>query len=288
MSKIRSSFGAVLSLSTLISQPAKSETADKSAYTIFNPTPDTQTREMATDRPDATEGAGTVDAGHVQIETDIYNVTHDQVKSSQIKTTSTMIASSNIRIGLTNSTEINLIFNPHVAVKIEGAGTESKTISGMGDSRIRYKINFMGNDGGPISIGLIPFVKIPTAKKNLGNDEYEGGVILPIGLDLPNEWSVGYMIAYSYLKNDSAKNRLYHTNIVNSITASHPITNDLGGYAELYSESSNEEGAEWVATVNLGLTYMVGKNIQFDLGTNIGATRAADDMNPFVGISARM
>ncbi|MBC7533249.1 MAG: transporter [Oligoflexus sp.] len=288
MSKVLSSFGAVLSFSTLISQQAKSETTDKSAYTIFNPTPDTQMREMATDRPDATEGAGTIDAGHVQLETDIYNVARDKVRSSQIKTTSTVIAASNIRIGLTNSSEINLIFDPHVAVKVEGGGTESKTISGMGDSMIRYKINFMGNDGGPISIGLIPFVKIPTAKKDLGNDEYEGGVIFPIGLDLPNEWAVGYMIAYNYIKNDSEDDKLYHTNIVNSITASHPITDDLGAYAELYSESSNEEGAEWVATVNLGLTYMVGKNIQFDLGANIGATRAADDMNPFVGISARM
>ena len=46
-------------------------------------------------------------------------------------------------------------------------------------------------------------------------------------------------------------------------------------------------GSSWVGTVDLGLTYALTKNIQLDAGVNIGVTRAADDWNPFVGISFR-
>ena len=38
--------------------------ADKRHYHLFNPTPRELLREMSTDRPDVTESAFTVDAGH--------------------------------------------------------------------------------------------------------------------------------------------------------------------------------------------------------------------------------
>ena len=37
---------------------------DKSGYTLFQPVPRELMREMSTDRPDQTESAYTVDAGH--------------------------------------------------------------------------------------------------------------------------------------------------------------------------------------------------------------------------------
>ena len=51
--------------------------ADKSSYHFFNPTPRELMREMSTDRPDLTESAYTVDAGHFQIETDLVSFSHD-------------------------------------------------------------------------------------------------------------------------------------------------------------------------------------------------------------------
>ncbi|MEO8821382.1 MAG: hypothetical protein ABI267_05890 [Ginsengibacter sp.] len=44
--------------------------SSKSGYTIFNPTPKKLMRDFETDRPDVTESAYTVDAGHFQLETD--------------------------------------------------------------------------------------------------------------------------------------------------------------------------------------------------------------------------
>jgi long-subunit fatty acid transport protein len=37
----------------------------------------------------------------------------------------------------------------------------------------------------------------------------------------------------------------------------------------------------------VGITYAVTKNLQLDAGVNVGLTSAADQINPFVGFSAR-
>jgi hypothetical protein len=37
----------------------------------------------------------------------------------------------------------------------------------------------------------------------------------------------------------------------------------------------------------MGLTYGVTKNLQLDAGVNIGVTRAAEDLNPFLGLTSR-
>ena len=48
---------------------------DKSGFTLFNPTPDGDLRSLCTDRPTKSTAPCTVDAGHWQLESDIYNFT---------------------------------------------------------------------------------------------------------------------------------------------------------------------------------------------------------------------
>ena len=61
---------------------------------------------------------------------------------------------------------------------------------------------------------------------------------------------------------------------------------ELGGYVEFFSETSSR-GGPWVGTVDVGLTYGMTEDIQLDAGVNVGVTRAAEDVNPFVGLSVR-
>ena len=56
---------------------------------------------------------------------------------------------------------------------------------------------------------------------------------------------------------------------------------------EFFSSVSTERGAGWVGTVDIGFTYALTKNMQLDAGINLGVTRAADDWNPFIGLSWR-
>lgn len=79
----------------------------------------------------------------------------------------------------------------------------------------------------------------------------------------------------------------YDTEFVNSITFSHDIVGNLGGYVEFFSVVSTATDSKWQGQADVGLTYAVNDNTQLDLGCNFGVTRSAPDFNPFVGLSYR-
>ncbi len=262
---------------------------DKHRYNLFDPTPREYLREMSTDRPDKTESPYTVDAGHFQFEMDLLSYTRDRDKSGggDTRTDSYAIAPVNLKLGLLNNVDFQLILNTYnyVRVKDRVTGTVEK-MSGFGDVTTRLKVNFWGNDGGRTAFAMLPFMKFPSNQDGLGNNAVEGGVIFPLAVDLTHGWSMGLMTEFDCLRNDG--NNGYHAGFINTVTFGHDIVGNLGGYVEFFSEVSAEGGASWIGTVDLGLTYRLTDNIQFDLGINIGVTEAADDFNPFIGVSWRL
>ncbi|WP_223300931.1 transporter [Oscillatoria nigro-viridis] len=55
----------------------------------------------------------------------------------------------------------------------------------------------------------------------------------------------------------------------------------------MFTEQTTERGSQFVATFDTGLKYLLTENIQLDAGVNIGLTQAADDIQPFMGVSVR-
>lgn len=265
-----------------------SPAADKSQYHLFNPTPRPLLREMVTDRPDKTESPYTVDAGHFQVELDFVSHTRDRDTSDggDTRVTSLALAPINLKAGLLNNVDLQLILETWNRVKTEdrAAGTVVRQ-SGFGDVTPRLKVNLWGNDGGRTALGLMPFVKFPTSQDHLGNDAVEGGLIIPLAIDLPKGFSLGLMSEFDFARN--ATDKQYHPEYVHSITLGHDLIGKLGGYLEFFSQVSAESRAEWIGTFDLGLTYGITPNIQVDLGLNIGVTESADDLNPFAGLSFR-
>jgi hypothetical protein len=245
-------------------------------------------REMSTDRPDKTEGPFTVDAGHFQLEMDLVNYTHDRDTSGggDTRTDALAFAPLNVRVGLLNSLEFDLLLQTFNQVRVSDHTTGVvERMSGYGDTTLRLKYNVWGNDGGPTALGVIPFVKIPSNQNHLGNHAVEGGIVFPLALNLPHGWDAGVMTEADCLENENNSGR--HATFINSITFGHGLYGRLSGYAEFYSEVSAEPGAGWVGTVDFGLTYKLTANVQLDTGLNTGVTKAAPDLNPFVGLSWR-
>jgi hypothetical protein len=264
----------------------------KGNYSLFNPTPTSLLREFNTDRPDKTESPYTVDAGHFQFEADI--VSYSYHKSTDVdaatgtqtttKTKQLSVANSNFKLGMTNSVDFQVVFESY---RIQSTETDGNKIfnRGHGDTTLRVKWNWFGNDGGPIAMGLLPFVKLPTNSDQLGNNKAEGGLILPIAVALPHEWSMGIMFELDKNKNDLDDH--YHTEVISSITLSHDLLWGFEAYGELFSQSSNQAGSAWIGTVDTGLGYELSSHAKLDAGVNIGVSDAADDVNPFIGISLR-
>jgi len=260
---------------------------DKSRYHLFNPTPTALMREMATDRPDKTESPITVDAGHFQIEMDLATFTHDKHNPDRDgKTVRTWnLAPINFKVGLLNNVDAQFIVQPHTYTRTSDPAADLTKQRGFNDFLVRVKWNLWGNDGGETAFGLMPYIKLPTNHDQLGNRSVEGGLIIPFAMELPAGWSLGAMPQFDIVRDTRSSG--YHPEIVTTISFGRDIIGNLAGYAEFFQSLSLERGAPWVATVDFGLTYALTKNIQLDAGINIGITRAADDWNPFVGISWR-
>ncbi len=263
--------------------PGGGSAPDKSDYNLFNPTPSGLMRELSPDRPDKTESPYTVDAGHYQLEMDFANFTYNQTEGTTTRAWN--VAPFNLKAGLLNNVDLQFVFDNWLYVRANDRTSGNTTQSGIGDCTTRLKINLWGDDGGPTAFALLPYVKVPTSTDNLGNDAVEGGVIFPLAVKLPADLELGLETAVSFLRDGDDSN--YHEDFIDAITCDHAIVGNLSGYLEFFSDVSTARHSSWIGTVDAGLEFLVAKNVQLDCGCNFGVTSAADDFNPFAGITVR-
>jgi hypothetical protein len=270
-----------------LGQAQADPSGDKSRHHLFNPTPRAEMRELSTDRPDQTESAYTVDAGHFQIEMDFANgaIDRDQSNGGDVRSQIWGFGGINLKAGLRNNVDIQFVLDGYVdsRVKDRVTGTTADD-SGFGDVQTRLKINIWGNDGGQTAFAIMPFVKWPLSQSSLRNGKTEGGIILPLAVGLPCGWGMGVMTEVDFVRDGGGG---YDTEYFNTITFAHDIVGKLGGYVEFAALVTPDSGADWQGQVDIGFTYGLDENTQFDFGCNFGVTKSAPDFNPFVGVSLR-
>lgn len=251
---------------------------DKDKYNLFNPTPKEKMRGLNTDRPDKTESAYSVDAGHFQFETDL--ITYFFNEEGTGNTQEFDLNLINLKMGITNNIDIQLIVPTY---NIFYESKTNKTEQGIGDITFRTKVNIFGNDSETSALAIMPFIKFPSGSNFFTNKYFEGGVILPFAYALPLDFSLGSMLQWNYFRNDNNTN--YSNKLIATLTIGHDlIENYLGAYSEIYLEKDLSD-AGLVSTLDFGLTYRPLENIQFDAGINLGLNSASDKYNPFLGLS---
>lgn len=269
-------------------QPPKEPPIDKSAYTLLNPTPRKFMRELAPDRPDKTESPYTVDAGHFQLEMDVLSYSYDRYTPARDEQRFERVTISplNLKVGILNNLDFHLGIESYVSTRVHDFATgDVETHRGFGDIVPRLKVNLWGNDGGKTAGGIMPFMKLPTNQDELGNNSVEGGVIFPVAIELPLGFGMGVMTEVDW--NRDVNGDGHHAEFVNSITFSRDIIGKLAGYVEFFSSVSTENGSPWVGTFDVGFGYPLSADIQIDTGVNIGLTRNAEDVSPFLGLTWR-
>jgi hypothetical protein len=274
----------LLGLSGVVPVSAGSAGAQKSQYTLFNPTPAAQMRELSTDRPDVTESPYTVDAGHFQVESSLIEYAYDDSGNTTRNEFSLM--PSNLKIGLLNNADLQLVLEPHLW-QSERADGHTDRADGFGNTEIRLKVNLWGNDGGPTALAVMPFVEFPTAPDSVGGtDHFAGGLIVPLTVELPREFSLTMMAEVDMARDDA--NDGYGTALVHTASLSHPLVKEVDGFLEYVGVASRELGETYLAQIDAGLTYGVNENTQLDASVQFGLTDAVDDVRFLLGLSIRI
>lgn len=282
--------GLAAGVAMLMGMTAEVRGEGKEHYSLVNPTPDRLLRDMTTDRPDTTESPFTVDAGRVQVETNLFGYARSRRDVDGTITDTYEFATTNIRIGLTSSAEINFVLQPYGIVSAHPVTPAAATrSSGVGGLDIRAKFNLWGNDTFEKSgsaLALLPFVTLPTDRNNGISPEFvEGGLIVPLAVKLADKFGLGLNGGIVYTRDSDASG--YRAEYLSSASLAYEWSEKLGSYYEVAARFHTEDPRGDIVVLGTGVTYKFNKNVQFDAGVNFGVTSAADRVNPFIGLATR-
>lgn len=248
-------------------------------YSLFRPVPRVRLRPMSTDRPDATESAYSVDAGHFQVETDVLRLGRQRF-GKQDTHQELGLNHANLKLGLSPAMDVQLVVESYTVQTERGEHTGAR--AGFGDLTLRVKRNLWGNDGGRTALALMPFVKLPTGRRT-GNQYWEGGVVAPFACQLPRDWSLGSQLQATWLRDEATARHCLE--LAPTLTVGHDLYKTLGGFVEVAGAwDSRERG--WAATLNGGPVWRVTDNVQLDLGLNYPLTKDTETTY-FLGVSFR-
>ena len=260
---------------------------DKSAYTVFNPTPDDQQRSLCTDRPTKSTSPCTVDAGHWQVESDVYNVTLQT--TGGVTTTTQLFTNPTLKLGVTNNLDFEVNIAPYEQVSIhDSVGKTTATSSGVGDLFLKAKLNLAGDDGGDFGFAFEPYVKVPTAPAGVGNGQVEGGIIAPLQFALPANWQLVIDPEFDSLADATSGGQ--HANVSSLLSFGYPVSKTVTVSLELWGDVNfDPAGTVRQASFDLGAAWIPAKapNFQLDGGVNLGLNPATPGAQLYIGVSRR-
>lgn len=259
---------------------------DKAAYGLFNPTPDSALRSFSPDRPLNAISPFTVDAGRLQIESDILNFSES---SDRLTTTRTLAAvDPEVRLGLTRFLEFDVMTAGLQADRTtaKGTGRTLSTDTGTGAVTLQARYSVFGDDGGTYALALAPFVAIPSGDRHFGNQRIEGGVIAPLNIVLPSDFTLVLQTEVQAMRNGTGPAFASFTDLAN-LSHAVPGVDHLTASVEFTSVVNADRLTPDTYTFETALAYLATPNTQFDLGGFIGLNRAAPDFQVAGGVSQR-
>ena len=232
---------------------------------------------ICTDRPAKGNAVCTVPDGHFQLEGSAAQWSRATSGGSTAKALS--LGSSVIKYGVSEKSDLQVGFAPYVRVEAGDAAS-----SGVGDVTVRYKQRLTG-DNASVQLALIPFVKLPTAKRGIGNRKLEGGLAVPVSIGLGGiTATLGPEV--DMLADGDGDGR--HVALVNLVNLSGTVAPRLTLACELWSNVNfDPAGTVKQASADAALAYAVSDRLQLDGGVNLGLTRNTADLELYAGISVR-
>jgi hypothetical protein len=236
---------------------------------------------ICTDRPTKANAVCTVPAGELQIETDAVNWTTNRAGGARIDVI--LYTNPTLKLGLGHSTDVEISLPPLVESRTRtGAGVY--VARGSGDLLLRVKQR-VTRAGAQAQLGLIPFVKVPTARR-IGNGRWEGGIAIPVQFTLSRRTTLTFGPEIDILADGDGHGR--HVQIVTLVNMSRTLSPRLTTYVELWTaQNFDPTGTVRQYSIDGAVSYWLSPTLQLDVGLNIGLNRATPDAQVYGGISAR-
>lgn len=265
-------------LFTVAATPALAQSAMTDA-----PAPTGDAPALCTDRPTKSNVVCTVPAGRLQIETDLPNWTRND--DGGVRSDLILYANPFVKYGLGANTDIEVNWAPYVTARTR-VGPFVSRISGVGDVYLRLKQRFT-DPSAKLQVGVIPLVKLPTARLGIGNREVEGGVSVPIQYTLPHGFTLTTSPELDVLA-DSTNSSDRHIQLIGTANIGKTLSPTVTAYAEFWTaQNYDPAGTVRQYSADVAVAWLVQPRLQLDLGGNFGLNRFTPDAQLYVGLSTR-
>jgi hypothetical protein len=234
-------------------------------------------------RPGKSTPACTVPASHFQLETGLADWSLE--KANGERDTALTIGETTFKYGLTDRSDIEVDVTPWQRASSRGPGFRDSA-SGFGDITLGYKQQLTANDAA-VQVAVLPYVKIPTAKRPLGNREWEGGLLVPIGYAIAKSaLSIGLTPELDWIADGDGRG--HHVAMVQVVSLGWQATPKLGVAGELWGQWDwDPAGTTREVSADGAIAYLLTNDVQLDAGANFGLNRQTPDVELYAGVSTR-
>lgn len=258
---------------------------DSAHFSWRKPVPPNRLRPLRPDRPGTTESPFTVDAGHLQFETDGVRLINQPASGYDPQQRAWYVADALLKLGLGRKTDIQVELPLYSAQKQRSADTgDWENHRGFGDVAVRLKHNFLGDDQqGPLAASVVAFVRVPTGASGVSQTRPEYGLILPVNIEVGDTYNLDAQLETDLDYNPEQAQR--YVRLMPSVAIDQQFGQKLG----LLLEGAfpwNTEQHRWHAQLNVAPTFNVTDNFQLDAGTHI-ALNGRTQREYFVGFTVR-
>ena len=236
---------------------------------------------ICADRPGKSSQACTVPAGHFQLETSLTDWTLS--RDAGQRDTALVLGETGLKLGLTDRSHIDIDVTPWQRASSR-VGNVRGHVSGIGDVLVSYRYRATAADAG-LQLALSPFVKLPTAKRPLGDREWEGGLVVPVQYAIPHS-ALGLSLAPEVDWTADSDGWGHHATMVQVADLGWQATPNLNLSGEIWGQWDwDRAGTTRQYSADGAVAYLVRNNLQLDSGFNIGLNRATPDLELYAGIA---
>ena len=236
---------------------------------------------ICADRPGKSTAPCTAPAGHFQVETALAD--YMLQKSVGARETLVTLGETTIKYGVDSRTDVEIDLTPWLRGTSREGGTH-RTVSGIGDVNLLLKHEFT-DSGAALRVSALPFVKLPTARRPVGNGKVEAGFLLPIQYSIPDSaLSITVSPEIDWLADSDGRG--HHAAMAQVASVGWQATHKLNLSAELYQQWDwDRSKPERQSSFDAAAAYAVRDDLQIDGGINLGLSRAAADVEVYAGVA---
>jgi hypothetical protein len=237
---------------------------------------------ICTDRPTKSTFACTVPKGMIQIESDV--IFWSRSDTGGQRSDVLLYTNPTVKFGLTDSSDIQFNLAPLAEVRSRIAG-QTVTQRGVGDLTVRFKQRLTA-PGERVQIAIVPFVKVPTAGRGIGNGEWEGGLVTSVQVSLGAATLT--MAPQFALLADSLEPEDRHVEFQGLVNLAYPLAPRTTLAVELWTAQNwDPSGTVRQYSADAAISHLLNNDLQIDFGGNFGLNQATPDLQVYAGISAR-